>query len=188
LEDKEKDKCHCDDDCDCGDECDCNHDEKEHKHDHKHKHEKDEKLEELVADLNDKLLRTQAEMINMNRRLQEEYSRLMKYSNEDMVKSLLPVVDNFGRAILMDDNNLQDEVSKFLTGFKMIYTNFEEILKQYEVNEIEVLDKPFDPKFHDAIATDKVDGKPSGVVTAVLQKGYMLKDKVIRPAMVKVNE
>ena len=181
------DDCECEDkDCKC-DDCECDCDEKEHKHEHNHKHD-DEDMNKLVSELNEKLLRTQAEMINMSRRMQDEFARLMKYSNEDLVKSLLPVVDNFGRAIAMDDNNLEDEVSKFLKGFKMIYANFEEILKQYEVEEIEALDKPFDSKFHDAIATEKIDGKDSGVVTTVLQKGYMLKDKVIRPAMVKVNE
>ena len=113
---------------------------------------------------------------------------MMKYCNEDMVKELLGVIDNFERAIGMDDHNLEDEVSKFLSGFKMIYCNLDQILKKYGVSEIETKEQAFDPAFHKAVLTEHADGVEPGMIIEVMQKGYMLKDKVIRPSMVKVSE
>lgn len=147
-----------------------------------------EKLEKDKAELNDKLLRVSAEMQNMKRRYDEEISRIYKYDGEDLAKNLLPVIDNFERAILMDDVNLEDELSKFLSGFKMIYGNLRDILKNKGIEEIECLNKPFDPTKMDAILTEKVEGVDGNVVIDVLQKGYIYNDKVIRPAMVKVSE
>ena len=115
-------------------------------------------------------------------------TRLLKYANEDVLASLLPVIDNFERGLKMDDNDLSDEVSKFLTGFKMIYTEIIGILNKNEVKEIAAEGIEFDPKVHQAVLMEHDDTKPHGVVIEVLQKGYMYKDKVIRPAMVKVNE
>ena len=86
------------------------------------------------------------------------------------------------------NTNLDDEVSKFLSGFKMIYCNFVNVLKNYGVIEIDGNNKPFDPVYHEAIMTEKRDGVEAGMVLEVLQKGYILKGKVIRPAMVKVSE
>ena len=88
----------------------------------------------------------------------------------------------------MDDNDLSDEVSKFLAGFKLIYTTMIGILNKFEVKEIQAEGIEFDPEYHHAVLTDHDESKPSGVVLEVLQKGYMYKDRVIRPAMVKVNE
>ena len=147
-----------------------------------------EKLEKEKAELNDKLLRVTAEMQNMKRRYDEEISRIYKYDGEDLAKKLLPVIDNFERAILMDDVNLEDELSKFLSGFKMIYGNMRDILKSKGIEEIECLNKPFDPTKMDAILTEKVEGVDGNVVIDVLQKGYIYNDKVIRPALVKVSE
>jgi molecular chaperone GrpE len=113
---------------------------------------------------------------------------MLKYANEDMIISLLPIVDNFERAIKLDDNDLSDEVSKFLSGFKLIYGNLVSLLNDADVKEINAEGLEFDPKFHQAVLTEKDETKPSGVVLEVLQKGYTYKDKVIRPAMVKVNE
>lgn len=148
-------------------------------------------IEKLKNDLlvsNEKVLRAQAEMMNFKRRKEEEISTMLKYANEDVLKSLLPVIDNFERGLKMDDNDLSDEVSKFLSGFKMIYTNIIEILNKNEVKEIEAEGIEFNPKVHQAVLMEHDENKPHGVVLEVLQKGYMYKDRVIRPAMVKVNE
>ena len=145
-------------------------------------------LKEALALSNEKVMRTQAEMMNFKRRKEEETSNMLKYANEDVLKSLLPIVDNFERAIKLDDSDLSDEVSKFLSGFKMIYTSVIEILNKFEVTEIIAEGVEFDPKIHQAVLMEHDEAKPSGVVLEVLQKGYMFKDKVIRPAMVKVNE
>ena len=88
----------------------------------------------------------------------------------------------------MDNDNLEDEVSKFLEGFKLMYKQIKELLNKFEVKEIDCLDKEFDPTYHQAVVTGKDDTKKSGVILEVLQKGYMYKDRVLRTAMVKVNE
>ena len=165
--------------CECHHECHCEHD--------KPKKDKN-KYKERIKELEDELLRSKAEFINYRKRLEDEQARLLKFCNEDLIKETLPILDNFERAISMDDTNLDDEVSKFLSGFKMIYCNFVNILKNYGVVEIDGNNKPFDPVYHEAIMTEKREGVEAGMVLEVLQKGYILKGKVIRPAMVKVSE
>ena len=172
-------------------ECECI---KEDKREHKEKKcKKDKHLEKLneaynkISELEDSLLRSKADFINYRKRLEEEQTRLFKYCNEDLVMEILPIIDSLERAINMDDNNLEDEVSKFLSGFKMIYCNLISVLNKYGVKAIDGNNKPFDPAFHQAVMTEASDME-SGMVIEVLQKGYLLKDKVIRPAMVKVSE
>lgn len=166
-------------DCSCEGDCCC---------------EKKENEEEILAlnnqinALKEALLRNQAELQNYKRRKDEETERTMKYKNEEIIKELLSVVDNFERAIKMDDNDLSDEVSKFLAGFKLIYTNTINILNKFEVQEINAEGIEFDPNYHHAVLTEHDETKPAGVILEVLQKGYTYKDRVIRPAMVKVNE
>ena len=172
--------CHenADNECSCGEKCCCD----------KENNKEIEALNQEIFNLKEALLRNQAELQNYKRRKDEETERYLKYKNEELVKELLPIVDNFERAIKMDDNDLSDEVSKFLSGFKLIYTNTVNILNKYEVTEIKAEGIEFDPTYHHAVLTEHDDNKPEGVVLEVLQKGYMYKDRVIRPAMVKVNE
>ncbi len=146
------------------------------------------KLQDENALLKDKYLRVNAEMQNMRRRMEEEKANLLKYEGEDLIKKLLPVVDNFERAINMDDTNLEDEVSKFLSGFKMIYGNLSDTLKNNEIIAMDVLNKPFDPNTMEAVLTEEVEGVEPNIVIDVLQKGYTYKGKVIRHAMVKVSK
>ena len=175
--------CECDDECQCNEECDCgcgcNCDED---------NELITGLNNQINNLKEALLRNQAELQNYKRRKEEETERILKYKNEDILKDLLGVVDNFERAIKMDDNDLSDEVSKFLSGFKLIYGNTMNILNKFDVKEISSEGVEFDATYHHAVLTEHDDNKPEGVVLEVLQKGYTYKDKVIRPAMVKVNE
>lgn len=195
-----EEKCECNEECTCGEDCNCteedncgcggkcNHEKKKEK---KKKDKHEDKLNEaynMISELEDKLLREKAELVNYRKRKEEETSRMLMYSNEDLAKSLLPIVDNFERAINMDDENLEDEVSKFLSGFKMIYCNLISTLEKYGVKAIDGANKPFDPTYHQAIMTEHRDGVEPEMVIEVLQKGYLLKDKVIRPAMVKVSE
>ena len=172
------DNCTCEDECTCDEECSCKDS----------CNEEVLKLSKEVNDLKEALLRNQADLQNYKRRKDEETERLQKYKNEELIKELLTVVDNFERAIKMDDNDLSDEVSKFLSGFKLIYTNTVSILNKYEVSEIKAEGVEFDPTYHHAVLTDHDETKPAGVVLEVLQKGYVYKDRVIRAAMVKVNE
>lgn len=177
--------CNCHENCECGDNCECN---SENKCSDECTCNSSNELEEKVKKLEEALLRNQAELMNFKRRKEEETTRLLKYAEEDIILGFLPILDNFERAIKMDDNDLDDEVSKFLEGFKMVYTQIKSLLEKFEVNEIETLHLPFDPTYHQAVLTDKNEDFESGVVLEVLQKGYMYKDKVIRPSMVKVNE
>lgn len=154
------------------------------------KHGYDEELaslKEQLAEMTDRCARAQAEAINFKKRKEEETSLRLKYCNEELLLKFVNVCDNFERAIKMDDNDLSDEVSKFLEGFKMMYGNMLEILKAYEVAEIPCDGLEYDPKCMDAILVENDENKPAHVVLEVLQKGYMYKDKILRPAMVKIN-
>ena len=140
------------------------------------------------VDFNDDYINAKADLINYRRRKDEEVTKLLKFCNEDLIKQMLPVLDNFERAIKLDDNNLEDEVSKFLEGFKMIYCNMQNIMNNFEVKTIDGSNIDFDPIYHNAIMVEHIEGIEPGKVIEVLQKGYIYKDKVIRPAMVKVSE
>ena len=164
----------CNEECHCG-ECNCNEDIIE-------------SLQKQIEETTNELLKSKAEFINYRKRLEDEKLRVFKYCNEDLILDLLPTIDNFERAIKLDDTNLEDELSKFLEGFKMIYCNLQNVMKKFGVIEIDGYNKPFDPKYHQAVLMEKVEGVEPGYVVEVLQKGYILKDKVIRPAMVKVSE
>ena len=147
-----------------------------------------ENLKKINAELSDKVLRLSAEMQNMNRRHEQEKANIYKYDGEKLIKELLPIIDNFERAISLDDDNLTDDLSKFLAGFKMIYTSLLGTLNALGVKEIEAQGKPFDPNTMEAIMTGNIMEEEQGVVLEVMRKGYMYNDKVIRVAMVKVNE
>lgn len=160
---------------------------KEDKKDKKNK--KDKIIEELQNEINllkDKNIRVTAEMVNTVRRKDEETSRIMKYSNESLITELLPIIDNFERALNQNTDN--EEISNYLKGMNMIYESLKGILTKFEVKEIEALDKEFDPSIHQAVMQVEDKEKPSNMVIEVMQKGYTYKDKVIRPAMVKVNK
>ena len=179
-------------DCHCGEhkehECHCNHDKKKYKEE---KHKYKEKIEQLKEELKKKdqeVLVARADLINYRKRKDEEVVRMLKFCNEDLIKQILPIMDNFERAIKLDDDNLDDEVSKFLEGFKLMYKQLRDLLERFEVKEIDALDKEFDPATSQAVVVDNDESKDSGVVLEVFQKGYMYKDRVLRTAMVKVNE
>lgn len=157
--------------------------EKEEKH---VKKEKSNELLEKIKELEEKSLRTQADFQNFKRRTEEEVTRLLKYSDEQIAISLLPIIDNFERALKQDSK--AEEIKKYLEGFAIIYQNLVDTLKSFEIKEIECLHQPFDPALHEAILTGKDEQYENGIILEVLQKGYKLKDKLIRPAMVKVNE
>jgi len=145
-------------------------------------------LNNQVKEIEDKLIRSQAEIINYRRRKDEEVTRMLKYCNEDLILEILPVIDNFERAIKLDDDNLDDELSKFLSGFKMIYTNLISIFEKNEVKAINPVGEEFDPIYHQGVLVENIEDREDNIVLEVLQKGYIYKDKVIRPAMVKVNK
>jgi len=170
-------ECNCEESCECGDECCC--------------HVEENIVEELnlkVKELQEALLRSHAELQNYRKRKDEETAKIIKYAEEDILKGFLPILDNFERAIDMDNKNFGDETSKFLEGFRMVYTQTKALLEKFEVKEIDCLGQEFDPTYEQAITTVKREDKKSGIVTEVYQKGYMYKDRILRTAMVIVNE
>ena len=183
-----------DNSCNCKDKgktCECH--DKSKKHDKHHeeikklKEELDEK-DKQINDLNDKIKYHQAELINYRKRKEEEVTNRLKYANQDLISELILILDNFERAIRLDDNNLTDELSKFLKGFKMMYASFDDVLKKYGLEEIEAEHKEYDPNTMEALMTDSDKNYKDGEVLEVLLKGYRLKDRVIRPASVRVNK
>ena len=149
-----------------------------------------EEIEQLKNDnqsLIDKVKLAQAENVNYRKRKDEETANTLKFANQDLITELINVVDNFERAIKLDDNDLTDELSKFLDGFKMMYANLMEILKKFGVEEINRVGEVFNPNEEQALMTDSIEEMDDDVVTEVLLKGYKLHGRVIRPASVKVN-
>ena len=167
--------------------------EKKSKKDFKLKEENEKllnQIKQLQSDnqaLVDKVKLTQAELVNYRKRKDEETANMLKFANQDLITELINVVDNFERAIKLDDNDLTDELSKFLDGFKMMYANLMEILKKFGVEEINRVGEVFDPSQEQALMTDSIEEMDDDVVTEVLLKGYKLNGRVIRPASVKVN-
>ena len=171
----------------------CNHDKKEHecKKHNKKEEQLQQENEKLKKDLEDAIIKmqyAQAELINYRKRKDEEVSNYKKYCNQDLITELIPIIDNFERAISHDDNDLTDELSKFLQGFKMMYASLKEILKKFGVEEISRVGEVFDPNLEEALMTDNIPDMEDDVVTEVLLKGYKLNDRVIRPASVKINK
>lgn len=166
-------------------------DEKEKKKTTKKPNVHEEKIKELEKqnqELTDKYMRLQAEFANFSARTEIEKANYLKYDGEKIIKELLPVCDNFERAIKMDTPDPSDEVSRFLQGFKLIYSGILNLFQKLEVTEIDCLGKEFDPNVAEAVMVEEDQTKPSNVVLEVFTKGYMYKDKLIRPAMVKVNK
>lgn len=143
-----------------------------------------EELRSANLELKEKVLRITAEMQNMRRRYDLDLANAYKYDGFDLAEKLLPIIDNFERAM----NVKQEGMEKFLEGFKMIYSNLVEILKNKGIVEVDALNKSFDPNVMNAVMTETNNEKENNIVLEVLQKGYIYNDKLIRPAMVKVNE
>lgn len=143
--------------------------------------ESDEKIEELT----NRLMRLQADFENYKRRVEKEKAAIVQYASSGLVEKILPVLDNFDRA-LSEENKSENKNEGFFDGVNMIRNQMIEALKSEGVEEIEAVGQPFDPNFHNAIQQVDSDEYDSGIVTEEYQKGYMLKDKVIRPSMVVV--
>ena len=132
--------------------------------------------------LNAKYLRLMADFQNYKRRVEKEKSDIYAYANEKIVSELLNVIDNFERAL---QHECADE--RYVEGMQMIFKQFAGVLEKAVLEEITAEGEDFDPNFHNAVMTEDNPEFGSGKVTEVLQKGYLLNKKVIRPSMVKVN-
>lgn len=160
------------------------------------KNKKDSKTDELskeiellkleVASQMDKAARANAELVNYKKRKDEEVAINNKYANKGILLEILSTVDNFESAIKMEDNDTSNE-SRFAEGYRLIYNQLLEILKNNNVEEVNALGEKFDPIYHQAVMTREELNKDDNTVIEVFQKGYMYKDRLLRPSMVVVN-
>ena len=146
------------------------------------------KLQKEKEELIEQIKYSQAELVSYRMRKDEETANLLKFASQDLISELIPLIDNFESAIKLASKSDNPEVSKYLTGFQLMYTSFVDILKKYGVEEINRVGEVFDSKLEQAMVADNDPTKPDEIVLEVLQKGYKLKDRVIRPASVRINQ
>lgn len=144
--------------------------------------EKDEQLCEYV----DTLQRLQAEFENFKKRTLKEQNKLVLLANKDLIKELLPVLDNFERAINSYKNG--DEVQTIIEGLNIINNQFNQLLNKENLKEIYPEGEMFDPRYHKAVIQIENDQHEEGTILEVLKKGYFLNDSLLRPAVVKVSK
>ena len=153
---------------------------------------KDQLIEKIsavqaLADTNmDSYLRSQAEMENMKKRFQKDKQDLIKYGNETLTKQLLPVADNLEKAL--DHSEDENSIEALREGVDLTLKGLMNVLEKAGVEVVEAVGAPFDPNFHEAVS-EQADGRAApGTVLKELQKGYLLNQRLIRPAMVIVNK
>ena len=146
------------------------------------------KLEDENKELAGKVKLSQAELINYRKRKDEEVAGMLKYANEGLIKELLSFVENYERALNQAEKSDSPDVKKYAEGFKMIYSSLVTTLNKFGVEEINRVGQIFDPNLEQAILVDNILDKEDEEVLEVLQKGYKLKDRVIKVASVKINQ
>lgn len=143
-------------------------------------------LEGEVVKLKNEYFKAYADAENMKKRLQNDFDSRMKYRIQSFALDILPVIDNLERAL--GNTQQQDSNDSVLKGIEMIYMQLIEALKKEGVEEINALNQPFDPNFHHALMMETIEGVDANLVVEVLQKGYKLKDRILRASLVKVSE
>lgn len=162
-------------------------DHKEKKKSEKNKYKEEiEQLKEENKELKEKYLRQLAELENFKKRVQQERIIERKYASQNLVETLLPSIDQLRLVVNMPTDN--ELLKNYLIGFKMINDQIFTTLESDGLKEVKALNEQFDPNFHHAIDKVSDKDKPNGVVVSVTQTGYTYKERLIRPAMVKVNE
>lgn len=142
-------------------------------------------LKAELDQLNDKFLRLNAEYQNYRKRVEKEKSDIFKYGNEKLFVEMLPIMDNFERAISASEQEASE--NKVLDGVKLIKKSFDELFERNGVMKIDALGQTFDPIKHHAVMTVESENEEKDQVIEVYQDGYALNDRVIRPSMVKVS-
>ena len=147
----------------------------------------EEKLQQEVEKLNDQVYRLSAEISNIQKRNAKERQDAAKYRSQSLAQNLLNVIDNLERAIASPSES--EEAQNLKKGVEMVYEGFLYALKEEGIEEIDALNQPFDPTLHHAVQTVPVEeGQEADRVVQVYQKGYKLKDRVLRPSMVIVSQ
>ena len=142
--------------------------------------------EAAAAEMKSRYVRLQADFANFKKRTATEKQQISEVVKMDVLQNILPVIDNFERALQVPQDSLSDELKSFVDGYTMIYKQLMTVLEKEGVTKIDAVGKPFDPNYHQAVMRVPSDEYDNDVVVEVLQEGYLLGDKTLRPAMVKV--
>jgi molecular chaperone GrpE len=144
-----------------------------------------EQLRRQYDEAKDRALRCQAELDNYQKRVARQMSEERRYAQLPLIRDLLPVWDNMGRAVEAAEKN--HDVTGLLEGFRMVTRQLEGVLKRHHCSEVQALGQPFDPHFHEAISQQPSDEHPANTVLHVTQTGFQLHDRVVRPSQVVVS-
>lgn len=134
----------------------------------------------------DQLLRTKAEFINYQKRMHKENESIAQFAIQNLILDLFPELDNFDRALKLADNS--KDINKFVEGIKLIEDQLFKVLGKYGVKSIETAGKAFDPNLHEAVVEEENNELPHHTITDELQRGFLLKERIIRPSKVKVSK
>jgi len=145
-----------------------------------------EELELQIKELKNTMLKDRADLVNVKKRLEKERIMERKYAAMSISKTLITPLDHLELALKHEVSN--EENKNIMQGFKIIKDQFIKALEDEGVSEVDALGEDYDPNFHQAIMTEKVEGTEPNKVLEVLQKGYLFKDRLIRPAVVKISE
>ena len=137
-----------------------------------------------AQDYYERLLRCMAEMDNLKKRLEKEKSELLQFANENLIKELLPIVDNLERAL--EHGSQLDAPAPLMEGLELVYQGFIKALTRFGVTPINCVGEVFDPAFHNAMMQEESTDVPDSTIIKELQKGYLLQHRLLRPAMVVV--
>ena len=140
------------------------------------------KIGKEFEETKNRLLRTLADFDNYKKQMAKQTELFAQFANENIIKEILPVLDNFGHALLAAKDN-----KEILDGLSLIKKQLEDVLKKQGAQEIEAIGKPYDPNFHEAMMRRESD-QPEDTIIEEMRKGYVLKGRVIRPSMVVVSQ
>ena len=157
--------------------------DKEKEPEEEKKDPKDAKIEEL----NDKVMRQMAEFDNFRKRTEKEKEQMFEVGAKSIIEKILPIIDNFERALEMAGSNEEEKQDPFMDGMEMVYRQLMDELEKAGVKPIEAVGKDFDPEYHNAVMQEEGEEGQSGKVIKELQKGYMYRDSVVRHSMVSVG-
>ena len=153
---------------------------------------KEETPEEKLKNVQEKLLRSMAEMENQRRRFEKEKQEAFDFGGYNLAKESLALLDNIDRAIssFKNDEKLRknEDLNKIIDGIEIVKNDLISIFKKNNIEEIKCINKKFDPNFHQAMFEVENNTKEPGIVFQVMQKGYMLKDRLLRPSLVGVTK
>jgi len=147
-----------------------------------------QELDRLAAEAQEMRLlaqRKQAELENYRKRVERERAETIKFAVADLMREILPVLDNLERAIAASKTGSEEQL---IEGVEIIHKQFHDALTKQGLLEVEAIDKPFDPHVHEAVGRVETSEHPEGTVVEVLQKGYLYKDRLLRPSMVNVSQ